>query len=67
MGTKVPPGRPSLPLSTTRRLGTQNFKALAPIGSLRSEWQEEVMVLLEVCAFFLPYMPGNHPFLVLEY
>ena len=41
-------------------------KALAPIGSLRSEWQEEVMVLLGVCTFFLPYMPGNHPFLELE-
>ena len=25
------------------------------------------MVLLGVCAFFLPYMPGNHPFLALEY
>ena len=25
------------------------------------------MVLLGVCAFFLPYMPGNHPFLRPEY
>ena len=25
------------------------------------------MVLLGVCAFFLPYVPGNHPFLTLEY
>ena len=25
------------------------------------------MVLLGVCAFFLPYMPGSHPFLALEY
>ena len=25
------------------------------------------MVLLVVCAFFLPYMPGNPPFLTLEY
>ena len=32
---------------------------LAPIGSLRSGWREEVMVLVGVCAFCLPYMPGK--------
>ena len=65
-GTKVPPGHPSfhyLPPAVEER----RTEALAPIGSLRSEWQEEIMVLLGVCAFYLPYMPGNHPFLALEY